>query len=452
MRNGEFLVPKYNSLVFEPANGKLFYFQGKRIEMIRLGDPYPIACRKTEENPLWVNFIPFSRFPFLFGKPNKRLFESEPEQYRRFYEHRIKTYDSIMHWVGRENFRAVNRFKSRQWLIYYLLRLDKSYSKDFIEINPALSFLIASHAVFHPLKNKNYWRSARSLILKKRRKIADYFGFPGTESMVKIFSKIKPQMSNIATFLWLRKVLEEKPYLLRDLTFLKKINIGSMSIFLSEFKNEVGFSLIEEVSLNVEEKKRPYTFYYLKDISRMLPLLINNDIYFQVPNLKSMEQVKRVHDHMVFLVNELQNVKDIVFDKCELQDIEKDHIHIEIIKDSKELHREGYKMHHCIYSYNDEIIKGGCIAARMLIPERLTILFKKVGLYYRLIDIRGFCNSNPKKKSVSLIRKWLKGGTTFYDEGSQFKLFSEFYFDDDEDVKVQNELELIHDEPYTAYR
>lgn len=64
-----FIPPERKALSFDPESGKLYKFSPDRVEVIRLGDPYPAAWQKTARTGFWQNRLPKSPFPWLFSPP-----------------------------------------------------------------------------------------------------------------------------------------------------------------------------------------------------------------------------------------------------------------------------------------------------------------------------------------------------------------------------------------------
>ncbi|MEA2096351.1 MAG: PcfJ domain-containing protein, partial [Candidatus Cloacimonadota bacterium] len=231
------------------------------------------------------------------------------------------------------------------------------------------------------------------------------------------------QICSIELFLWLRKALKENPKLLRRFSFFPKLNIGAISLLLSDNDNKMSYNLINEVAHKRKENEKPFTLFKIKDIYKMQKKLVDNDINRRILKLNKLSEIHILHDEMVYLINDLKIIVNYKYPKCKIANIKKDHIWIEIIPNSKSLHREGYEMNHCIFSYDDDIRENSYYAARMLKPERLTILFKENIYGYQIIDIHGKHNSDSPKNSENLIKKWLNGKVHFPDERLQLTLF-----------------------------
>lgn len=383
---------------------------------MRFGGKYPVACRKTLEKPYWINFIPQSKFPFVFDIPlfkNTRFLGEK----RRFLKKHVETYEKLVDYIGPEDVYLTKSFYSRHWFILCLLKNGGPYSRNFVQLNPALSYLLSAHAIFHPLKSKKYWRSIRSLLLKPRKDILAYFGFPRRNAVVKIFDKLTPEMYSLELFFWLRKELKDRPELIRELSFFPYINTGSITLILSGLSKFVHYELIDKISRGDKEKFKPLSYFDLKDIVRMHETLREYNVHETVPSFGSRFQIKTYHDFLVTRMDNLEIMINIEYPKSRLQDIHQENFEVEKIEDSYSLHVEGEIMHHCIFSYEKELMRGGQFAARVIKPQRLTVLYMGYFNTYRLIEVRGINNSDAEPAAMKLIKDWLSGFTEFDNQG-----------------------------------
>jgi hypothetical protein len=93
------------------------------------------------------------------------------------------------------------------------------------------------------------------------------------------------------------------------------------------------------------------------------------------------------------------------------------------IEDSASLSREGAAMHHCVGTYNDDVLNGAlCIYSIRRDGERIATLalrrhgnLQKTLRTGRCVDgetyvsqIRGRCNAAPPQSVITMVRRWLK--------------------------------------------
>jgi len=425
LKEQSFIVPKRRSLQFDEETQKIYSFDPSEIRVVRLGAPYPAAYVKSEQSRYWKTYCPSGSFPFLFGLPSKEFLKHEDEKHRNYAEFKLALYNKLITLIGEDKINLLQQFPSRHWFLYCFLENGGDYAFDLLKSNPALGYLVSAHALFHPLKSKNYWRSARSLLLKKRKDILDYFGFPRKEATVKLFAKIEHRSLKNKVLFTLRKNLREKPDLLRTLSFYSKHNESSLYILNSELSKVFHSSFIEQIAQGKLGMNRHHFFHLVKDIKRMQTVLAEHNVPSKTLLFKSRFDVGFLHDELMDTINSFQSKsQNFIYPAGPLPDIKDQRLHIESIKNSAMLYAEGKEMNHCIYSYNDELKKGDHFAVRMLRPERLTLFIRKDNGRCTLLEVRGRNNSLPKNEILTLIDQWLTENIRFEDP-NQLTLFDE---------------------------
>jgi len=397
-----------SALVFNPEQGKIYHYTRYRIEVIRLAKPYPAAYSKILKNNNWQCDMPYKPFPFLFTPPNLRNLESPVYAIRKNALHKATIYKNIVAYVGKEQVDLLNRFPDRYWFLYCLLIRGGNYAFELMQSNPALGYLLGAHAIFHPLKSKKYWQSAMRLVKIKRKDILAYFGFPACETMVKTFAKIKPQKLNTNLYFILRTSLQNNPALLRQLSFFPVHNAYSIVLVCRREEKMISYNCIAEIATMNEEEVVDIS-RLINDINRMYAICETNGIPIKKPNLKNITEIKTVHDELVNQIIKLKQITHTQFPAGIAKDIKCDTLWIEHIHNSVELYIEGEEMHHCIYSYLYDISDSFSYAAKMLYPERLTILYRRTRFGLELVDARGKFNALPANESFYLINLWLQG-------------------------------------------
>jgi hypothetical protein len=408
LKEKRFIVPERRSLQYDEEMQKIYRFDPSEIRVVRLGAPYPAAYVKSERNRNWMSYSPQDSFPFLFDKPSKHFLQHEDEKQRNYAEFKLTLYNKLVTLIGEDKIHLLRQFPSRHWFLYCFLERCGDYAYDLLSSNPALGYLLSAHALFHPLKSKSYWRSARTLLLKKRKDILDYFGFPGKETTVKILAKIVHKSIKNKVLFTLRKNLREKPDLLRTLSFYSKHNESSLYILNSDLIKVFHSNFIDQIAQGKLGMNRHYFFHLVKDIKRMQAVLAENNVPPKTLLFKSSFDVELLHDELMNSINSFQSKsQNYVFPDSPLPDVKNQDLHIESIKNSAMLYAEGKEMNHCIYSYCDELKKGDHFAARMLHPQRLTLFFRKDSKRCRLLEVRGKNNALPKNELLTLIDQWL---------------------------------------------
>jgi len=398
-----------SALIFNAEQGKVYHFTKRSIEVIRLANPYPAAYRKSFETNNWQCYIPSKPFPFLFNKPHINNLSSTIYPIRKNAQNKESVYKKMVAYAGEDKIALLNLFSDRFWFIYCLLMREGNYAVELMNTNPALGYLLSAPAVFHPLKSKKYWQAVNKLVKMKRKDILGYFGFLACETMVKTFAKIKPESCSTNIFFILRTSLQNNPNLLRTLSYFPVHNDYSLFLVCKRLDIMQNYNLIAEIA-NMNQEEVLNINSQINDIYRMLEVLRENGLQDRKVILKNITDLNTYHDELVIQILKLKKIDFVPLPEGIAKDIKCHTLWIEHIHNSIELYREGMEMHHCIYSYLSDIRAKTRFVARMLYPERLTILYentKNDGL--KLKDARGKYNTTPDQNSFCLIKLWLAG-------------------------------------------
>jgi len=129
---------------------------------------------------------------------------------------------------------------------------------------------------------------------------------------------------------------------------------------------------------------------------------------------KNFDKLKELHDEMFAIYRAMEDEnKDILF-----RNVVKKYKHLncsinmfdfKVIPNLKELSQEGLIMKHCIYTYLNDIIKGGYLAIRIkdrISKEKATmgVKIESKGLF--LQQLKGYENSRPTKLLISTVIKY----------------------------------------------
>jgi hypothetical protein len=424
-----FKPPERRALRFSREKGKIYRFDPERIEVIRLGKPYPAAFVKTAGGKGWRNWIPTTGFPFLFPKPCPYDLEGASEALKKYLALQQNLYAEIAAHVGGEKVGLLERYDRRSWFLHCLLENGGDYALDLMRSNPALAYLLSAHGVFRTLKSRRYLPSVRSLLRKRRREILGYFGFPKSEAAVRLFARISPGACNNELLFILRKKLRESPELLRQLSFFGSHSATSLRLICSRLRPHFDYHALNELAAPDLPGGEETVREKLWDILRMRSALDRQGMPQPRFYVRSLSDLDTIHDELVEGMNRVIRVHDHQYEGLTLPEVRLGHVWIENIHLASELHREGCDMHHCIFSYHEEISQGDCFAARMLAPERLTILYRERGLgedgnpEYELVDARGLRNAAPQPGSLNLIRQWLQRIDLDYYNPDQLTIF-----------------------------
>ena len=125
--------------------------------------------------------------------------------------------------------RAVAPFEERLWHLL-MLAIRCPGAIELLESSPALAFALASSWVFQGDKRvQQPLRAARSLLRKRQRVIADWLGFPATESTVRILRRVPHADIRVGSLLYLRDAMHDER-IIRTLRHVPQVNLDVIRI------------------------------------------------------------------------------------------------------------------------------------------------------------------------------------------------------------------------------
>lgn len=212
-------------VVYKPSRDRLYIFDRRAVVVIS-GGPVPQAWRKTiergwraarpaipqscielslseaEESPVW------HLKDGLRAKNGQFLFPFMEQVRDACFGDRA--WVAWLRGLDVEHRRAVAPFRERAWHLL-MLALRCPGATDLMHSSPALAFALASSWVFRGERRVRWpLRSARALVRKRQRVIADWLGFPATESAVRMLRRVPHHAVDIGPLLYLRGAMHEE--------------------------------------------------------------------------------------------------------------------------------------------------------------------------------------------------------------------------------------------------
>ncbi len=145
-------------------------------------------------------------------------------------------------------------------------------------------------------------RAARSLAFRKQRRILDWLGFPATESMRRILSRIVPASLSVQYLLYLRGSLAE-PGVMDCLRHNERINAGALELLTSRtWRRYVTPRLIADVGREeIHDAPSPQVVRLLADTVNMAEVVG----WRRCPRkFVSLDRLKAIHDELLEAFNE----------------------------------------------------------------------------------------------------------------------------------------------------
>jgi hypothetical protein len=294
----------------------------------------------------------------------------------RFIREHQQTVSRYTELIPDEILARVSRYGTRRWHVLNLFARCPG-ALDLDESNPALLYALASNWVFHKPPVARPMRAARSLVFKRQRRVLDWLGFPATESVRRILSRIAPASLSVAHLLYLRSALQDS-FVMECLRHSERINAGALRLITSpNWRRYVTPRLITEVGKQESQDD------LIPDIVRLLGDTVNmaNMVEWRdcPRRFGSLQRLKAVHDALARALSPEIVARHVSlpasFDAPPFPGTEA----ILPIRTPDQLFEEGYIQSNCAASRAEAIIKGNEYLYRVLRPIRATLSIVRTG-------------------------------------------------------------------------
>jgi hypothetical protein len=304
--------------------------------------------------------------------------------------------------------KVLAKFGSRQWHLAKLAQLDGGL--ELIKTSPGLAFCLASSWVFkhsaHP------WRTARRLLRLKRREAAGWLGFPATESVGRLLSKVAPGACYASLLLNLRRAVNGSlaPELVGTLRFLPVLNADALALINSRTMLPwLTPALLRDI---VKRSADPGCIgdwrNLMTDVQRMVRLLPDTP---PPGPLLSLAAFRRYHDALACRYN--QRVADEARESLDDGSPLPPPPYLgtsEIIPltTPQDFYEEGAVQQSCVASYLDKVRRGHTFIYRVVVPQRATaeIAEHQPGCWH-LVQLAGFKNRPVSTATREAVESWL---------------------------------------------
>lgn len=270
----------------------------------------------------------------------------------------------------------VSRYGTRRWHVLNLFARCPG-ALDLDQSNPALLYALASNWVFHEPAVARPMRAARSLVFKKQQRILDWLGFPATESMRRILSRIVPASLSVEHLLYLRGSLSE-PGVMACLRHTERINAGALKLLTSRtWRRYVTPRLIADVGRDaVHDDPTPPVVRLLADTVNMAEMVGRRHC---PTKFVSLDRLKAVHDALAAELRPENSTEydslPPAFDVPPFPGTEA----ILPIRTPDELFQEGFLQKNCCASRAASILCGREYLYRVVRPIRATLSIIRTG-------------------------------------------------------------------------
>jgi hypothetical protein len=267
---------------------------------------------------------------------------------------------------------------------------------DLAKTNPALALCISKSTSWDTLRKGNTKGLVEDLLHTKRRDTCKLLGFPGTESVVRILSKVAPEACNIALLMRMRRRINDAS-LVKILSHITRIGEAEMQL-IAYWEPSPHASVPLFLELAAEPKG---------DFLRLLRLLADTERMMEqseqiFPHLRSVAEVELCHLRLIRIQNR-REVPELTFPAPPVPGTAT----IQPLVNPMELLEEGRAQRNCVTTYARDVASGGWLYFyRVLEPERATVSIRH-NETWELDQIAGPGNSEVSNATRSEVEKWL---------------------------------------------
>ncbi len=416
--NSTWTTPKFGNTF---ANGRLFLFRPRSITVIK---PWPPAAWKRTPTLEWRGCRPDLTLDTTHLESD--LAESEQQiarlseelpfaetvaslelEHRRAacLRHALTAWGSFCSAIPEEVLEVVRPFRERQFAVLSMLARCPG-ALELAQSNPVLAWAVSTNWIWHRPRVTQPMRAARRLVLQKRREIAAWLGFPGSEAAVRILAKYPPESARIRDLFYLRKAMNNEGAR-RRLGHLPRLN-ASVIWILSEAAlwPHVSPALLEEIALCAHHDLQHSLGYVMADVYNLWRLLGYDIARLRI---RSIDQLETLNLELNVELDALASASMSVsaFPASPIPAVPGV---IEPIASPGELKHEGVVMRNCAVSYAPHLMQGFVHLFRVLRPERATLSIVRKDGRWVLDQCLAARNENVSQPTLCAVVQWLAEG------------------------------------------
>ncbi len=315
-------------------------------------------------------------------------------------EQRKRAFDAFRFSLPKEVARALEKFRSHQWHLLFLLSQDQGIL-DLAMANPVLAHAVADWHAEHPRCRHNLGRMPQ-------RELLALLKLPDTAAVVKIFRKIPPESLDARLWKPLLAVLRQPDGICSKwLAHVPSINLGVMEMILTpHIRSAVTPMLLEEVAASPQEKYRGTVAAMLRDTLAMMDELADER---PLTGLASITALRDLHAKVSAEFQKLEQLrkKHGILPMPPLPGIEE---RIIALRTQTELMAEGREQKNCVASYTDRVTTGSCYIYRVLYPSRATLsITRQSDGNWKISQLEASCNRRIDEATKDFVNQWLDG-------------------------------------------
>ena len=404
-------------LYTEIENTNLFEFTTKDYKLILAGYPVLRAFTVATDSDIWIEIQPqldvtkrIVFIPQIDMKQSKKLkalkwdvslledlFIETPD----IYIQNVKKTDEFFNTIPADISLAVNKFPDSHW---ELIKAINFLGKDILSVmlsNPALVYIIVNiDKINSSFFFYNEIELLKKTILTKQKEILGLCGFPGTEQLVKLFSKIDPGILSIKDMISFRDLLINN-----SMTTKRILNILSFAKIID--KNLFNLILHHTPVINLVSNKFIYELAsskLFKDNSAKIKwiYLASNRWDIKIPKIKSLESLNKVYEKL-FRIVEMKRRNKESFPKPPIEDSN----FISAICNERDLHSWSKQQQNCVRSYAEKVHAGHSYFYRVMNnSEQATLEVELKKNKINIGDLLGKRNSKVSNELRIIVDEW----------------------------------------------
>ena len=318
-------------------------------------------------------------------------------------ENHIEKSDEFFSTIPVEISNAAKRFPDSHWQLVKGIAFIGKDILSLISTNPTFAYVIINFGKI----NSSYFcydeiELLKKMILTKQKKILSLCGFPGTERIVKIFSKIDPDIISTQNMIRFRNLLIEKSAtkerVLKILSHTKTINkkLFNLILFNTHLINLMPYKLIYDLA---DSKKFDENIVKLKRI-----LKESNHSNIKIPEIKSLDSLDKVYEKLKTTIKANKR-KLITFPAPPIEENDS----IAAIRDRNALLYWSRRQQNCIRQYAKKVQSGRSYFYRVKNnKEEATLEIEIKGNKVSMGSLLGVRNSSVSDETREMVVAWFK--------------------------------------------
>jgi len=404
------LLQKYRNSTIEKSG--LFAFITEEYQFVLAGYPVWKAFVAYRDSNIWIESyfrIDVSKRIIFFAKAKaktqKELKESSllDQLICDDIEIERKRIEDFFSTIPKNVIQAAAKFPDSHWEAVESIILLGADILALINSNPVLAYVIINAKKINPsIRLLNEAEVLKQMILTKQKEVLSRCGFPETNQMVKIFSKIDPEFINVDDLISLRNLLmidtQLKERILNTLSFAKTINhnLLILTIYNSPLLQLLNNNIIYELAASES---------FIEHLIKIKQLYLNSKRWqLTAPKIISLPDINKTFEKQLLAV-EKKRQKENTFPSPPIED----NFYITAICQESELVYWSKRQNNCIRSYTSSIKSRQKYFYKVIYGiEEATLELKLTKGHIRKGDLLGTANISVSKGLIEMVDDWFK--------------------------------------------